>query len=82
MLASLLFYINKKTILRPSLHLLKPTVEILKEIFWVGIPATLETLLTSIAYVINSNLAVAYGELTVAAMGIFIFFMEDKKSNE
>ena len=70
MLVSLLFYINNKTILRPSLKLLKPTVEILKEIFWVGIPATLETLLTSIAYVINNNLAVAYGELTVAAMGI------------
>ena len=36
----------------------------------MGIPATLETLLTSIAYIINNNLAVAYGELTVAAMGV------------
>ena len=35
-----------------------------------GIPASLETLLTSVAYVINNNLAVTYGELTVAAMGI------------
>ena len=70
MFTSLLFYAKKKTILRPSVHLLKPTVEILKEIFWVGVPATVETLLTSIAYVINNNLAVAYGELTVAAMGI------------
>jgi Na+-driven multidrug efflux pump len=34
------------------------------------VPATLETLLTSAAYIVNNNLAVAYGELTVAAMGI------------
>jgi len=46
------------------------TVSICGEIFWVGIPATLETLLTSVAYIVNNNLAVAYGELTVAAMGI------------
>lgn len=46
------------------------TVAICGEIFWVGIPATLETLLTSVAYIVNNNLAVAYGELTVAAMGI------------
>lgn len=69
-LTSIWFYLRKKTILRPSMHMIKPTGEILGEIFWVGVPATLETLLTSIAYVINNNLAVAYGELTVAAMGI------------
>ena len=68
--ASIWFYVQKTTVLTPSIHMLKPTAEILKEIFWVGIPATLETLLTSVAYVINNNLAIAYGELTVAAMGI------------
>lgn len=67
---SIMFYMKKKTLLQPSLRMLKPTGEILGEIFWVGVPATLETLLTSVAYVINNNLAVAYGELTVAAMGI------------
>ena len=36
----------------------------------MGVPATLETLLTSAAYIVNNNLAVGYGELTVAAMGI------------
>ncbi len=44
--------------------------EILKEIFWVGVPASLETLLTSVAYIVNNNLAVSYGELTVDATGI------------
>ena len=67
---SLSFYLRGKTLLRPQLRFLRPTAEILGEIFWVGVPATLETLLTSAAYIVNNNLAVAYGELTVAAMGI------------
>ena len=70
MLVSLWFYVSGKTLLRPSLKYIRPTAEILKEIFWVGVPATLETLLTSTAYIVNNNLAVGYGELTVAAMGI------------
>lgn len=70
MLISLWFYWSKKTLLQPSALYLRPTAEILREIFWVGVPATLETLLTSTAYIINNNLAVAYGELTVAAMGV------------
>ncbi len=70
MAVSLLFYIRGKTLLKPSLKYIKPTAEILKEIFWVGVPASLETLLTSAAYIVNNNLAVGYGELTVAAMGI------------
>ncbi len=67
---SLYFYLTRKTILQPRKEMLVPTAEILKEIFWVGVPATLETLLTSGAYIVNNNLAVSYGELTVAAMGI------------
>ena len=70
MLASLWMYYSGRTLLRPSLACLRPTGEILREIFWVGVPATLETLLTSTAYIVNNNLAVAYGELTVAAMGV------------
>jgi Na+-driven multidrug efflux pump len=63
-------YGKGKSLLTPSLQYLIPSGEILREIFWVGVPATLETLLTSAAYIVNNNLAVAYGELTVAAMGI------------
>lgn len=70
MAVSLWFYISGRTLLKPAVKYIKPTAEILKEIFWVGVPATLETLLTSFAYIVNNNLAVAYGELTVAAMGI------------
>ena len=67
---SLVFYLSGRTLLRPRLRLIRPAAVIVKEIFWVGIPATLETLLTSAAYIINNNLAVKYGELTVAAMGV------------
>ena len=67
---SVLLYFTGASILRPRLRFIRPTREILKEIFWVGIPASLETMLTSVAYVVNNNLAAAYGVLTVAAMGI------------
>ena len=67
---SVWYYTAKKTLLRPAVQYIRPTGEILKEIFWVGVPAALETLLTSVAFIVNNNLAVAYGELTVAAMGI------------
>ena len=70
MCVSLWMYAGGKALLTPSLQYLKPTGEILREIFWVGVPATLETLLTSAAYIVNNNLAVAYGELTDTAMGI------------
>ena len=70
MLASIMLYATGKSLLKPSAKYILPTAEILKEIFWVGVPATLETLLTSVAYIVNNNLAVGYGELTVAAMGV------------
>ena len=67
---SLAFYQRGSTLLKPQARFIQPTAEILREIFWVGVPATLETLLTSAAYIVNNNLAVGYGELTVAAMGV------------
>ena len=61
MAVSLLFYIRGKTLLKPALKYIKPAAEILKEIFWVGVPASLETLLTSAAYIVNNNIAMGYG---------------------
>jgi len=69
-LVSIIFYLSGKSLLKPSAKLLRPTAEIIKEIYWVGVPASLETLLTAAAYTVNNNLAVAYGPLTVAATGI------------
>ena len=70
MAVSCSFYLRKKTLLSLRADYLLPTAEILREIFWVGVPASLETLLTSAAFIVNNNLAVSYGELTVAAMGV------------
>ena len=70
MVISLMFYLKRKSLLRLSIKKWMPNADILKEIFWVGVPASLETLLTTAAYVVNNNLAVSYGELTVAAMGV------------
>ena len=67
---SVIFYLSGKSLLAPSAKRLRPTAEIIKEIYWVGVPASLETLLTAAAYTVNNNLAVAYGPLTVAATGI------------
>ena len=67
---SLYFYLSGKTMLKPRARFIRLQKETAGEIFRVGIPATLETLLTSTAYIINNNLAVAYGELTVTAVGI------------
>ena len=69
-LVSVIFYLSGKSLLKPSTKMLRPTAEIIKEIYWVGVPASLETLLTAAAYTVNNNLAVAYGPLTVAATGI------------
>ena len=66
----LLLYLRGKTLLRPQRRCLLPTAEILGEIFWVGVPASLETLLTSAAYIVNNNLAVQYSALHVTAMGL------------
>ena len=70
MAVSVYIYFSGRALLRPSMKYLLPTGEILREIFWVGVPASLETLLTSAAYIVNNHLAVSYGELTVAAMGV------------
>ena len=70
MAASLWFYAKNMALIRPKFMYLKPDGMIIRGIYWVGVPASLETLLTSTAYIVNNKLAVGYGELTVAAMGV------------
>lgn len=69
-LVMVLCYFRGQTLLSLRLRYARPEGAIVREIFWVGIPASLETMLTASVYVVLNNLAVAYGELTVAAMGI------------
>ncbi|MCQ2752574.1 MAG: MATE family efflux transporter, partial [Coriobacteriales bacterium] len=67
---SLYYYIFKKTLLRPSLKMLKMDGQIVGEIMKVGIPHTLEHLLATAAFIVNNNLAAAYGDNALAAMGV------------
>ena len=69
-LVTLWFYLRGKTLLSLRTENFRIEVPVVLEICRVGIPASLETLLTSAAYIVNNRLAVSYGELTVAAMGI------------
>lgn len=64
------FYIRRKTILVPSVKLLKLDKTIIKEMLWVGIPHTLEQFFSTAAMIVNNNLAAGYGEISVAAMGV------------
>ena len=67
---SLMLYARGKTLLQPRRKYWKPTAEILGEIFYVGVPASLETLLTTAAYIVNNNLAAHYSALHVTATGL------------
>lgn len=66
----LYYYFRKKTLLLPSVKLMRFDGGIIREIMWVGIPHTLEQFFTTAAMIVNNNLAAAYGESVVAAMGI------------
>lgn len=66
----LFYYLKKKTLIQPSIKMLRFEKVIVREIMWVGIPHTLEQFFTTAAMIVNNNLAAGYGELTVAAMGI------------
>ena len=70
MALSLWIYASGRAILKPERSFLRLSRPIILEIYRVGVPAALETLLTSLTFIVCNNLAVAYGELTVAAMGI------------
>jgi multidrug efflux pump len=75
MLFYLICYLRRKTLL--SLALREFTLEpgILKEIFAIGVPATIGQMLISVAQVTCNNLASAYGDVTVASLGIALKIM-------
>ncbi len=63
-------YIIRKTILKFHAVNFKPDFGLITEIYRVGIPASLETTFSAATFVVLNNLAVDYGELAVAGMGI------------
>ncbi len=63
-------YVIKRTILKFHAVNFRPDSGLIGEIYRVGIPASLETAFTAATFVVLNNLAVGYGELAVAGMGI------------
>ena len=75
MLFYLICYLRGKTLL--SLGFREFTLEprILKELFAIGVPATIGQMLISVAQMTCNNLASAYGDVTVASLGIALKIM-------
>lgn len=64
-----------KTTLKINLKHFKYDKSIFKEIFMIGVPASLNQMLMGVATVIANNIAVGYGTLTVAGMGVAMKIM-------
>ncbi|WP_320130611.1 MATE family efflux transporter [uncultured Sphaerochaeta sp.] len=73
-IASLLFYILRyrrgKTLLHFSLKEFSFDKKISKEIFTIGIPASLGQGLMSVALIVMNNIAASYGDSVVAGLGV------------
>ncbi len=64
------FYISKRSVARPSRRFLRLRWEIYREILFIGIPASVGQVMMSVGNTVSFNLASAYGDLSVAAMGV------------
>lgn len=63
-------YASKKTLLKVNFKLLTFDKQILKEIFVIGLPASMAQVLMSIAMIFTNNIAAIYGVVSLAAMGV------------
>ncbi|MGG2468683.1 MAG: MATE family efflux transporter [Paraclostridium dentum] len=68
-------FLKGKTTLKINLKKFKYDKNIFKEIFTIGVPASLNQMLMGVATVIVNNIAVSYGTLTVAGMGVAMKIM-------
>ncbi|PHV69986.1 MATE family efflux transporter [Sporanaerobium hydrogeniformans] len=68
-------YFKGKTTLKISLRQFKYDQKIFKEIFIIGVPASFNQMLMGVATVVANNIAVGYGNLTVAGMGVAMKIM-------
>ncbi|MGL5312398.1 MAG: MATE family efflux transporter [Peptostreptococcaceae bacterium] len=64
-----------KTTLKIDLKKFKYDKVIFKEIFTIGVPASLNQMLMGMATVVANNIAISYGTLTVAGMGVAMKIM-------
>lgn len=68
-------YSKGKTTLKINLKHFKYDKNIFKEIFTIGVPASLNQMLMGLATVVANNIAVTYGNVTVAGMGVAMKIM-------
>lgn len=66
----LIFYLKKKSMISINWKHFSPQKEIYLEIFRVGVPASLNNLMMSIAQTLSNYVAAGYNDLVVAAIGI------------
>lgn len=64
------FYLSGKSALQIKTKFISTDKTIWKEIFFIGIPASMSQLLTSVAMIILNNQAKVYGDSVLAGMGI------------
>lgn len=60
------------TVLNFSFRNAVPAAKNIREVFYVGIPASIATLLFDLAYVVIDKLAAGYGDIPLAAIGIVL----------
>lgn len=68
----IIHFMGKKTILSIHPKEFKPSKVIYSETFKIGIPAALSTAVMSVSFIIINVIAVGYGDIIVAANGIFL----------
>ena len=68
-------YSKGKTTLKINLKQFKYDQNIFKEIFTIGVPASLNQMLMGVATIVANNIAVTYGNVTVAGMGVAMKIM-------
>ena len=66
----LLYFIFSGTLLSIHWRHFRPTKEMVKNIIEIGLPVALNTLIMSISHILTNNIAISYGENTMAAGGI------------
>lgn len=66
----IIFYIRGKSLIKFNIKNISFEKDIWKEIFSIGIPSSISQILMGAAVMICNNLAVAYGDNTVAGMGV------------
>ena len=69
---ALLYIVARKSSYRIKLSYLKPDLNIIKDIYRVGLPSMLTEVSESICFILLNNILAGYGSMAIAAIGIII----------